>query len=74
MALSTSRRSLRVVIADDHPFYRAALARILERNGLEVVAEVANGDAAIRAVEETPPGRGRRDLNMPGTLRLGGDA
>jgi DNA-binding NarL/FixJ family response regulator len=61
---------LRVVIADDHPFYRAALARLLERNGLEVVAEVPNGEAAIRAVEETRPDVVVADLNMPGSSGL----
>jgi DNA-binding NarL/FixJ family response regulator len=63
-------RALRVVIADDHPFYRAALARLLERNGLEVVAEVPNGEAAIRAAEEMRPDVVVADLNMPGTSGL----
>lgn len=65
-----SERSLRVVIADDHPFYRAALARILERNGLQVVAEVGNGEDVICAVEEKHPDVVVVDLNMPGTSGL----
>jgi DNA-binding NarL/FixJ family response regulator len=65
-----AERALRVVIADDHPFYRAALARLLERNGLEVVAEVPNGEAAIRAVEELRPDVVVADLNMPGSSGL----
>jgi DNA-binding NarL/FixJ family response regulator len=63
-------RSLRVVIADDHRFYRSALARMLERNGFEVVAEVGNGEAAIQAVEDTHPDVVVVDLNMPGTSGL----
>jgi DNA-binding NarL/FixJ family response regulator len=63
-------RTLRVVIADDHPFYRASLVRLLERNGFEVVAEVANGDAAVRAVEETSPDVVVVDLNMAGSSGL----
>lgn len=71
---------LRVVIADDHPAYRAALARVLRENGIEVVAEASNGEAAISAVEDTAPDVVVMDLNMPGvsgleaTRRLAGEA
>jgi DNA-binding NarL/FixJ family response regulator len=41
---------LRVVIADDHSHYRRALGRMLRSSGVEVVAEVAGGEAAVRAV------------------------
>jgi DNA-binding NarL/FixJ family response regulator len=57
---------LRVVIADDHPAYRAALARVLRENGLDVVAEVSNGESAIRAALETEPDVVVMDLSMPG--------
>jgi DNA-binding NarL/FixJ family response regulator len=57
---------LRVVIADDHPAYRAGLARMLRENGIDVVAEASNGEAAIRTVEETGPDLVVMDLNMPG--------
>jgi DNA-binding NarL/FixJ family response regulator len=57
---------LSVVIADDHPAYRAGLARMLRENGIDVVAEASNGDAAIRAVEERDPRVVVMDLNMPG--------
>lgn len=56
----------RVVIADDHPFYRKGLASSLRESGIDVVREVANGDAAIRAVVETSPDLVLMDLNMPG--------
>ena len=58
--------SLRVVIADDHPYYREGLARLLRKNGIEVVGEAPNGEAAIRAVKETAPDVVIMDLNMPG--------
>jgi DNA-binding NarL/FixJ family response regulator len=61
---------LRVVIADDHPFYRDGLAKLLLANGIEVVAQVANGEAAIRAVAETAPDVVVMDLNMPGMSGL----
>ena len=50
-----AREPLRVVVADDHPAYRAALARALRENGIDVVAEASNGEAAIRAALETEP-------------------
>ena len=64
------RERLRVVIADDHPPYRAGLARTLRENGIDVVAEVSNGEAAIHTVEETEPDVVVMDLNMPGLSGL----
>jgi DNA-binding NarL/FixJ family response regulator len=57
---------LRVVVADDHPFYRRGLVRILESSGIEVVAQAANGEAAVQAAVETAPDVVMMDLNMPG--------
>jgi DNA-binding NarL/FixJ family response regulator len=62
--------SLRVVIADDHPFYRRGLARLLRRTGIEVVGEAPNGEAAIRAATTTRPDLVIMDLNMPGVSGL----
>ena len=53
-------------MADDHPFYRAALTRELCANGIEVVAEAPNAAAAIAAVAEHAPDVVIMDLNMPG--------
>jgi DNA-binding NarL/FixJ family response regulator len=61
---------LRVVIADDHPFYRRGLVRSLRASGIDVVAEAPNGEAAIRAVEETAPDVVVMDLKMPGLSGL----
>jgi DNA-binding NarL/FixJ family response regulator len=61
---------LRVVIADDHPFYRRGLARLLRRTGIEVVGEAPNGEAAIRAAAEARPDLVIMDLNMPGLSGL----
>jgi DNA-binding NarL/FixJ family response regulator len=58
--------SLRVVLADDHPFYRQGLAKMLAESGIEVVAEASNGVAAVEAVEESAPDVVVMDLNMPG--------
>jgi DNA-binding NarL/FixJ family response regulator len=61
---------LRVVLADDHPVYRDGLAGLLRRHGIEVVGSVANGEAAIRAVEDSAPDVVVMDLNMPGMSGL----
>jgi DNA-binding NarL/FixJ family response regulator len=61
---------LRVVVADDHPVYRAGLARLLTQSGIDVIAEVANGEAAVRMVEEMAPDVVVMDLNMPGMSGL----
>jgi DNA-binding NarL/FixJ family response regulator len=57
---------LRVVVVDDHSFYRAGLTRLLRASGVDVVAEAADGEAALRAVIETAPDVVVMDLNMPG--------
>jgi DNA-binding NarL/FixJ family response regulator len=59
-------KALRVVIADDHPFYRGGLVRLLRKAGIDVVAEASNGEAAIQAAERTEPDVVLMDLNMPG--------
>jgi DNA-binding NarL/FixJ family response regulator len=57
---------LRVVVADDHPFYRQGLARLLSQSGVEVVGQASNGQTAIELVEQTAPDVAVIDLNMPG--------
>jgi DNA-binding NarL/FixJ family response regulator len=65
-AVFSTRQSLRVVIADDHPHYRACLGRELRADGIEVAAEAPNATAAIAAVAEHAPDVVLMDLNMPG--------
>jgi DNA-binding NarL/FixJ family response regulator len=57
---------LRVVVVDDHSFYRAGLSRLLRASGVEVVAEAPNGDRALLDVAEHAPDVVVMDLNMPG--------
>jgi DNA-binding NarL/FixJ family response regulator len=57
---------IRVVIADDHPAFRAGLRLLLQDSGLDVVAEAADGLAAVDAVVETRPDVALLDLQMPG--------
>jgi len=55
-----------VLIVDDSAFMRMALRRIIEAEGdLRVVAEAANGEAAIAAVREHQPAVVAMDVEMP---------
>ncbi len=65
-ANTTSEEPARVIIADDHLFYRDALAELLTASGVEVVASVPSGEATIRAVEQFRPEVVVMGLNMPG--------
>jgi DNA-binding NarL/FixJ family response regulator len=56
---------IRVVLADDHAFYRDGLAQILAMEGIDVVAQVPNGEAAVEAAVELAPDVVVMDLNMP---------
>ncbi len=59
---------LRVVIADDQALVRAGFASLLDdAAGFEVVAEVADGGAAVDAVRAHRPDVVLMDVRMPGT-------
>jgi DNA-binding NarL/FixJ family response regulator len=63
--ISVSAEKLRVVLVDDHAFYRHGLADLLERSDIDVVGEASNGLAAVETVEHTAPDVVVMDLNMP---------
>jgi two-component system nitrate/nitrite response regulator NarL len=56
-----------VLIADDHPLFREAIARVIaERSDLELVAEAADGRAALEKIRELQPDVAVIDVRMPG--------
>jgi DNA-binding NarL/FixJ family response regulator len=57
---------IRIVIADDHPAFRTGLRLLLQDSGLDVVAEAADGPAAVDAVVDNRPDVALLDLQMPG--------
>jgi DNA-binding NarL/FixJ family response regulator len=57
---------IRVVVADDHPIVRQGVVALLEEESdIEVVAEVANGRAALSAALTEDPDIVLMDLRMP---------
>lgn len=56
---------LRILLADDHHIVRQGLRVLLERAGLEVVAEACNGRDAVRLAESLQPDVAVLDLMMP---------
>ena len=57
----------RVMLADDHTLVREGVRRILEgQPGIEVVAEVADGEALLAALARQPADLVVLDLTMPG--------
>lgn len=58
--------SERIIVADDHPLTRDALASLLGHNGFEVVGEAADGAEAIDLATRTQPDLVLLDLSMPG--------
>jgi len=56
---------LRLVLADDHLVLRQALRALLERRGLEVVADEPDGRAAVAAVQRLTPDVAILDVAMP---------
>lgn len=56
---------MRVLLIDDHALFRIGLRELLERRGIEVVADVGDCDEGIRRVTETSPDVVLLDMRMP---------
>ena len=60
-------KTIRVVLAEDHPVVREGIRTLLERAlDLVVVAEASDGQEALRLVEEMAPDVLLLDMEMPG--------
>jgi len=60
-------KSIRVIVADDHPATRAGVRAALESSGFTVCAEVADGPAAVEAAIRERPDICLLDIHMPGS-------
>ncbi len=54
-----------VVLADDHPVFRDGLVGLLERGGIDVLAAVEDGRAALDAIRTHRPQVAIVDLQLP---------
>src|SRR5947199_2929612 len=62
----SSPRPVRVLVADDHPAMRGALARLVrEHHALELVGEAADGEEAVSMIEQLTPDVAVLDVRMP---------
>jgi two-component system nitrate/nitrite response regulator NarL len=60
-------RALRVIVADDHPLFRAGIVRALDGDPrFAVVGEAGDGATAERMIHEREPNLALLDLRMPG--------
>jgi CheY-like chemotaxis protein len=58
--------SLRVVLVDDDERFRAMACRALSADGVEVAAEVENGNDAVDAIARWQPDVVLLDIRLPG--------
>jgi DNA-binding NarL/FixJ family response regulator len=58
--------SERILIVDDHPLTRDALAALLQQSGFTVAGQAADGETAIERAAELAPDLILLDLSLPG--------
>jgi len=64
---ATAPTGMRVLVVDDHALLRTGVANIINQEAdLEVVAEAADGEAAVIAYQQHRPDVTLMDLRMPG--------
>lgn len=56
---------VRVLIAEDHALVREGTRQLLEKKGVHVVGEAANGEEAVRLAEQLRPDLVLMDVSMP---------
>ncbi len=58
--------TINVMIVDDHPVFRQGLRDLVEtEDGLQIVGEAADGETALKLVDEQEPDVVLMDINLP---------
>lgn len=61
-----NEEKISIVIADDHPVFRAGMKHIIEGgSGIEIIGEAGNGTEAIALIEKLKPDVAVLDIDMP---------
>ncbi len=60
------QQPISLVLADDHAIVREGFAALCTANGMQVLAECSNGNAAYDAITALQPDFAILDLQMPG--------
>ncbi len=69
--MEPSTRSIRVLVADDHPVFRRGMRAILGAEAeIELVGEATDGEEAVALALELRPDVILMDLNMPGVTGI----
>ncbi|MEU2925390.1 response regulator transcription factor [Streptomyces sp. NPDC007251] len=63
--MSEQRDPIKVMVVDDHPMWRDAVARDLTESGFHVVATAGDGEQAVRRAKAAAPDVLVLDLNLP---------
>jgi DNA-binding NarL/FixJ family response regulator len=63
---SRNGRAISVLLVDDHDVFRQGLCTLLSEQGLQIVAEAANAEDALKLVARAAPDVAVMDLNLPG--------
>ncbi len=58
--------SIRVVLVEDHDFYRQGLKEMLRGEGIQVVGDTASGEDGVKLAQRVKPDVVLMDLNLPG--------
>ncbi len=61
-----TEQPIKVMVVDDHPMWRDAVARDLGEAGFDVVATAGDGEQAVRRARAATPDVLVLDLNLPG--------
>ncbi|MFC5146406.1 MULTISPECIES: response regulator [Streptomyces] len=65
-AEAPAERTVKVMVVDDHPMWRDAVARDLAAAGYDIVATAGDGPEAVRRAKAAGPDVLVLDLNLPG--------